>query len=310
MDFALTRPEPKADQGEDSYSSIYGELYSKFPMEAKTAGTLPLNMLKVTQSSHETHDPAVEQVVFRLVLESEMSHSSVDCGNGKVTLSGRPGSFYLAPAHEPSYWEGEGDHRLLMLALPKVNIDRLMEAEADGAALRSLEPLYNRDIFNGAIPGLMNRIWDHSVQDGPGASLLVDGLFVTLLGTLVSMAEVRTSKPRIRRARPLDDKRLRAVTDFVDANLEEHISLEDMASVACQSLYHFCRCFKLSTNTTPHMFVSARRIERARHLLTQTSESLAEIAYACGFSSQAYFTTKFREHTCMTPGAYRAAMRS
>ena len=291
------------------YGSIYGRLYTKFPLVSRTAGSMPLDLIRVDQKSHETKDPAIDQIVFRLVLESEMSHSAVDIGNGRAVLSGRKGSFYLAPADAASYWEGQGDHSLLMLALPKINVDQMMSTETGASALNTLEPLYNRDIFNGAIPNLMNRIWDHSTQDGPGASLLVDGLFMPLLGTLAGLADANTSSGDTSNVLPLDPARLVRVTDFVDAHLEHAVSLDELASVAGMSMFHFSRCFKRATNTTPHMFVTARRIEASRAMLANTTECLAEIAYACGFSSQAYFTTKFKEHTGLTPGAYRADLR-
>jgi len=290
------------------YGSVYGKLYEKFPQHSKTAGSMPLDLIRVDQKSHETRDPAIEQVVFRLVLESEMSHSSVDCGDGRVVLSGRKGSFYLAPADAASYWEGQGDHSLLMLALPKLKVDQMMQTEDGVSALDTLEPLYNRDLFNGVIPNLMNRIWDHSMQDGPATTLLVDGLFMTLLGTLAELANTGSGAKGVDTVLPLDAVRLVKVTDYVDANLERTMSLDELASVAGLSMFHFSRRFKTATNTTPHMFVTARRIEASRAMLAQTSFGLAEIAYACGFSSQAYFTTKFKEHTGLTPGAYRVQL--
>ena len=287
------------------YGSVYSDLYSKFPLETKTAGSMPLSLIKVDQNSHETADPAVDEIVFRLVLESEMSHSSVDCGNGRVNLSGRKGSFYLAPADAASYWEGEGKHQLLMLALSKSHVSQLMASDKGEASTDNLRALYNTDIFNGLIPNLMNRIWTHSIVDGPGSSLLVDGLFMTLLGTLADLADTASDASQSSTL-PLDSRRVLKVTDYVDANLDRTMSLTELANVAGLSMFHFSRCFKLATNTTPHMFVTSRRVEASRIMLANKEASLADIAYDCGFSSQAYFTTKFKEHTGLTPGAYRA----
>jgi len=289
------------------YGSVYGNLYSKFPQETKTAGSMPLSLIKVSQNSHETADPAVDEIVFRLVTQSDMSHSSVDCGNGRVTLSGRKGSFYLAPADAASYWEGEGKHELLMLALSKSEVCKLLSTEDKQADPDSLRELYNRDIFNGMIPNLINRIWTHSIVDGPGSSLLVDGLFMTLLGTLAGLAE-NSAEQSENIILPLDSRRLLEVNDYVDANLDKTLSLTELAKVAGLSMFHFSRCFKLATNTTPHMYVTSRRIEASRAMLSGTQASIADIAYDCGFSSQAYFTTKFKEHTGLTPGAYRSEL--
>lgn len=299
----------RANVASGDYGSIYGKLYNKFPVVCKTAGSMPLDLIRVDQKCHETKDPAIEQIVFRLVLESEMTHSSVDIGNGRAVLSGRKGSFYLAPADAASHWEGQGDHSLLILALPKVDVDRMMHSEGGTSTLENLEPLYNdRGILNGAIPNLMSRIWEHSTYDGPGASLLVDGLFITLLGTLAQMADAKVGEKDAQSVMPLDTHRLVQITDYVDANLDRPLSLEELAQVAGLSMFHFSRCFKRATNTTPHMFVISCRIEASRSMLVNTENCLAEIAYACGFSSQANFTTKFKEHTSLTPGAYRAEL--
>ncbi|MBQ8310101.1 MAG: helix-turn-helix transcriptional regulator, partial [Clostridia bacterium] len=47
------------------------------------------------------------------------------------------------------------------------------------------------------------------------------------------------------------------------------------------------------------------RIRQAKYLLAQSGKSLSEIAYECGFSSQAYFTEQFKRETYTTPGQYR-----
>lgn len=58
---------------------------------------------------------------------------------------------------------------------------------------------------------------------------------------------------------------------------------------------------------TPHADVTARRIEAARDLLATSDLTLPEIALACGFSSQAHLTTRFRQRTGTTPAAWRRA---
>ena len=56
---------------------------------------------------------------------------------------------------------------------------------------------------------------------------------------------------------------------------------------------------------TPHRYLLSRRIERARRLLAETNMSIAQIAYLCGFSSQAHLTIAFRKLSGHTPGGYR-----
>lgn len=103
----------------------------------------------------------------------------------------------------------------------------------------------------------------------------------------------------------LDARRLQRVLQFVGRHLETAISVEDLASVACLSQFHFCRAFRRATGQTPHHFVNARRINKARELLIKPGFTLAEVALVCNFSSQASFTRAFSRVVGIPPGEYR-----
>jgi len=90
---------------------------------------------------------------------------------------------------------------------------------------------------------------------------------------------------------------LRRVHLFVEANLERTIHLHDLAKRAELSLYHFARAFKMSAGMTPRAFVEQRRIERAKRLIDQSHQALAEIAVESGFGTQSRLTTTFKRRT-------------
>ena len=103
---------------------------------------------------------------------------------------------------------------------------------------------------------------------------------------------------------------LQRVQVFVEANIDRSIHIRDLASRAGLSLYHFARAFRTSTGATPRAFIERRRIERARALIDNTDQPLAEIAAATGFATQSHLTTAFRRATGFTPAAYRRGRRS
>jgi AraC family transcriptional regulator len=103
----------------------------------------------------------------------------------------------------------------------------------------------------------------------------------------------------------LDRRRLSRVLDYIEANLEGDLSVDHLASIACLSLFHFARAFKTAIGQSPHQYVSARRLERAKALLVSGDQSLVDIALALNFSCQANFTRAFRQVTGQTPGQYR-----
>jgi AraC family transcriptional regulator len=103
----------------------------------------------------------------------------------------------------------------------------------------------------------------------------------------------------------LDGRRLARVLAFIDAHLDGEVTLEELAREACLSRFHFARAFKAATGASPHRYILRRRLERAKSLLTTGRPSLAEVALACGFSSQAHFSTSFKQATGVSPKHFR-----
>jgi len=96
---------------------------------------------------------------------------------------------------------------------------------------------------------------------------------------------------------------------FVDRHLPEPLTVSRLARLARVSPYHFIRAFRASTGQTPHQYIRARRLERARELLVTTPMPVTEICDAVGFHSLGSFSSLFRRATGETPRAYRAARR-
>jgi AraC family transcriptional regulator len=103
----------------------------------------------------------------------------------------------------------------------------------------------------------------------------------------------------------LDHTRLRRVLDYIDANFDNDISLENLAGIAGYSAFHFARKFTRAMGIPPHRYISRMRLEHAMAELVAGKLPLAEIALNAQFSSQASFTRAFHRATGMTPKEYR-----
>lgn len=104
---------------------------------------------------------------------------------------------------------------------------------------------------------------------------------------------------------PLDVLKLNQVKDFIEERLAEDLSIADMAAVVHMSQFHFARAFKTATGQPPHRYLTQRRMEQAKVLLSVTRLSVAEVAYRVGFYNTSHFTAQFRKATSTTPKAYR-----
>jgi len=81
----------------------------------------------------------------------------------------------------------------------------------------------------------------------------------------------------------LDRRRLSRVLDYIQAPLESDLTVDQLAAVACLSRFHFARAFKAATGQSPHRYVSAKRLERAKALLVRGDRSLIDISLTLCF---------------------------
>jgi AraC-like DNA-binding protein len=102
---------------------------------------------------------------------------------------------------------------------------------------------------------------------------------------------------------------LSEVREYIDRNCAKPLTVERLARLAGLSTFHFIRAFRAVTGQTPHQYLRARRIERARELLATTPMPVTEICDAVGFQSLGSFSSLFRKLTGETPAAYRARHR-
>ncbi|MGY4303374.1 AraC family transcriptional regulator [Bradyrhizobium sp. USDA 4369] len=142
------------------------------------------------------------------------------------------------------------------------------------------------------------------LRDSRGASsLFVEPIAHAIARRVVSI-DGKCTTDGDRRSR-LSERQMRQVREFVEANLDDDIRLEAMASACGLGAKAFLRLFKASVGTSPYQYVIAVRVERAKALLDEQSLGLAEIALRCGFSHQEHLTRMFRRLVGQTPGRYR-----
>lgn len=100
--------------------------------------------------------------------------------------------------------------------------------------------------------------------------------------------------------------RLRMVIEFVEAHLNEPLTLEILASIAGLSVFHFARVFRRVTGLSPYHYVCERRLLKAQRMLMAIDQPIQQIADACGFPRHSSFSAAFARARGMSPSQYRA----
>ncbi|MDR3193500.1 MAG: AraC family transcriptional regulator, partial [Treponema sp.] len=115
-----------------------------------------------------------------------------------------------------------------------------------------------------------------------------------------SMAEQIFSFRGIRHAAAL-----RKAERFIYENYGRKISLKEIASASGLSAPYFSTIFKDEMGENLSSYLNRLRVEKACRLLTEGALSLSEIAGACGFEDQSWFSKIFKNFTGISPGKFR-----
>ena len=232
--------------------------------------------------------------------------------NGRLEkLDAVPGMTWICPSGScEDMFKLYGEVReSIHLFFPASPLSRTALAEL-GADPDKIELRYKGGFHDPLIEQITWAIRAELLEPSPVGKMLVENLAsaldVHLLRQHSNLNPASVSLPAARGA--LDSRRLSRVKDFIESHLGEDLSIVTLANEACLSPFHFARAFKAATGTSPHSYLTDRRIKKAKSLIAEGRIPLAEIAHLCGFSTQAYFTTWFKRVTHTTPGAYRASL--
>lgn len=207
-----------------------------------------------------------------------------------------PQGLFVAPR-----WRSEVE--ILLLALSPGLVNRVGEQMGRRGRVELIPRVHFRDdLIEQLATNLMAEFEKGLPPDPVYAETLAQGLVCHLIRHY-SAARLRSTRPK----GGLPPQVLARVLDYLNDSLGGPLKLQDLAEVAGLSSSHFVTMFRRSTGLAPHQYLIARRIERARRLLTDTPRSIAEVAVETGFADQSHLTRLLRRHTGLTPRLLRGA---
>jgi AraC-like DNA-binding protein len=98
---------------------------------------------------------------------------------------------------------------------------------------------------------------------------------------------------------------LAAAVQYIQQNLDRHISVDELVEEACMSKSTFYRHFSDEFDMSPLEYISQERVLRARELLSDPENTVTGVSHALGFSSTSHFIDMFKEHEGVTPKQYQ-----
>lgn len=97
--------------------------------------------------------------------------------------------------------------------------------------------------------------------------------------------------------------------DYIQENLTENLTLEELARVANMSKTYYTTIFKKETGISLWEYIVSKRVEMAKAIIKKDDATMLEIATKCGFNNTANFNRAFKKHAGKTPSQYRKEHR-
>lgn len=106
-----------------------------------------------------------------------------------------------------------------------------------------------------------------------------------------------------------EDETIVAIQDWMHNEFHTAMTLDAIAQRFGLSVRSLNRRFRHATGRSPMQYLQQVRMDSAKELLRSTNLSVAEVAYACGYADNGYFSAQFRRSISLSPRAYRDLVR-
>lgn len=126
---------------------------------------------------------------------------------------------------------------------------------------------------------------------------------------MLLLEDIKKTQPALTIINIESQNRLRSMLACIHSHYQEKLTLAHIAASANISEREALRCFQKNLSQSPFEYLIGFRLNQSKKMLAETSDSITQISYQCGFSSSAYFGKVFKKAFGMTPLAYRSVRK-
>lgn len=257
--------------------------------------TCPVGELQTPQDSHHVmYFHVGRPVMLTCRLSGREQHGGVH----------RPGDLCVLPAGVVGEWDmGARADSLVLRLSPSIVQETADALRLTPARARVAPAIRVRDPHLEHIGWLLR---SEREAGYPFGQLFVDSVAAAMAARLLR----RQGHVPVASRCQLPKWRLRAVCDYIEANLDRDLSLAELAAVAGFSVPHFKVLFRRATGLSPHRYVVECRVERARQLLLERNRSMGGVALEAGFTHSSHMVRCFRRVLGIAPVDVTAVSRA
>ncbi len=211
----------------------------------------------------------------------------------------------VTPAGVKSGWKWYAKSKVIVITLEPDKLEKFVQSELGilltDKQLKDVPQFIDENIAQASVM-LMD-----ALKSDMGSAVMFESFARIFLTKLVQKYGLERGE-NVEFSKSFTSKHYKRVLDYIAKNYGQNIALEDMATEAGISPFHFSRLFKQTIGQSPHQFVMAYRVEQAKKMLADLDRPMIDIAHACGFSDQAHFSRVFKQIQGNTPKSWRQSL--
>jgi len=270
-----------------------------------------------TRLSFYVVEESVHEIPFRTphLTYYGMVHGRAVVGvEGEDDLTFEPGESLVVPPLQSVTMNfpraGTVSARYLVLKIDRQQVRSIVEESVGSAPHESAsrvwtmeEHSYSHVQPNEGVARVLNTVAYLFREDPPHRDRLID---LNAMELIIQLLET-SSRPLLVGEFPRDTSEggLAAAVQYIQDNLDRHISIDELVEEACMSKSSFYRHFSDEFDMSPLEYITRERVVRARELLADPDNTVTSVSHALGFSSTSHFIDMFKEHEGVTPKQYQ-----
>lgn len=237
--------------------------------------------------------------VFTKVGDRNQAQRTVDGRYYKHSV--KEGDIILVPAYvgHKSWWYGESE--FILLGFDCDVFARAIDESGESERIQLIPQVATSDLLVLQMGLALKKVLENNTYD----RLYVDAIANALAAHLIQYYSVR--KPTLQEySGGLSRRKLERAIDYIHANIDRDLGLQELANLVGMSPRYFAMLFKQSTGFSPHQYVIRTRIDLAKTLLKQGRISIADIAQNVGFANQSHLNLHFKRLVGVTPKQFQS----
>ena len=266
------------------WQTLYAAIFEEAPLEATEAAL-----------GHPS-------LIYHLARPTEVTRKIEDLAR-EVSLIG-PRGITITPANVKARWHHDGHPEILQVYVHRATYESVV-AEMYGCEPAAAAIIPSLGIYDPFLEQLLLAVATALREGQAEDRVYADTLGQTIAVYLARRHSLRSGGAQLPKEPAVPSWKMRRLSDFIEENLGNPLSLESMANQVSLNALYLPRAFKKAFGQTPHQYLLQRRVERAKVMLINTELPISEIALTTGFSSQSHLSHWFSKFTGVSPAAFR-----